>query len=137
MTDRETLITLAAKIEAAEEPDREMFEEAFNACRPEPPKGNPLAPMWQWEVWSDYLARLQQLLSIEAYEQAAMILVPEGWAWCVFSPDYDEGRLGYSAELAPNHDLFKKGASAQFSDAPTPAQALAAAALRAVAEGEE
>lgn len=58
---------------------RAALEEAFKVIHPEPPKGNPLAPMWYWKVWADDDARFRRFLDAEAWIDAALMLVPGGW----------------------------------------------------------
>lgn len=54
---------------------RAALEEAFKVIHPEPPKGNPLAPMWYWKVWADDDARFRRFLDAEAWIDAALMLV--------------------------------------------------------------
>ena len=71
---------LAAWAERAKpEEQRAVLEKVFALLKPEPPKGNSLAPTRQWRVWEDDKILFTAMLAIGAYESAALMLVPEGW----------------------------------------------------------
>lgn len=78
---------------------RQVLEEAFKVIRPEPPRGNPLAPMWYWKVWIDDATRFRRFLDAEAWTDAALMLIPER-----YKDDYDIGpqyaRLGLDYDCA-------------------------------------
>lgn len=104
-------MTLADKIEALTGPDRQHFVEAWEAVR---------TSFWQSE-WD----RFSLLLELGAWEQAAMMLVPED-AEEVGVSQYKNGRG--SAMIVPKGC---RGPSSVVYNAATPALALCAAALRA------
>ena len=81
-----TTAELIEKLERAEGPSRELFEEVFVVIR-----GRPF--VWRHEdgdheSTDPILWRFLRMLNAEAWESAALMLVPEGWTY--------EGRQGPS-----------------------------------------
>jgi hypothetical protein len=129
--DRDTLLVLAQRCEAADASEqRELLIEAFLAALGPAKTMRRVTGSWAWHPkWFAFT----KMLDAEAYESAAMTLLPEaegvGWrmtdgaggptaeVWCF---DYDTGR-----------ELYHVGAN----PTATPALALVAASLRARAEG--
>lgn len=105
--DRETLMGLAERCEQAAGPDRELDRESCLAAR----NGRWISPT----AVPAYTASLD----------AAMSLVPEGWRWCV-----DVSARG-------DHTAFVENRAGNWATpyclAATPALALTAASLRAIA----
>lgn len=132
---KEELLKLAERVEALSGPDREVEARIWCALNGkkyvghwreydgpntrveyiEPPKRTPLASSTVALRWTASL-------------DAAMTLVPKGWAWSVL----DRRTTGYSK---PNGQCWtKEDRSTLHGDAATPALALCAAALRALAK---
>ncbi|API60572.1 hypothetical protein BSL82_15815 [Tardibacter chloracetimidivorans] len=124
---------LAAKVEAAEGPTFELMCDAFDLCFPKPPR------IWteDYNAWADEYTQWQArasafslFLDVGAWENAAMMLVPEGWFW----------RVGHStlyagwAHLNRKHPDFCNREDEHSAQAATPALALTAASLRARSE---
>jgi hypothetical protein len=131
--NRDELLQLAERVERAEAAEqRAMLEEAWLAIHHEgyPP-----------EDASDTCRkcdRFDKLLEAEAYESAALMLVPEGWVvgsleW--WSMRHDAGVT--LLETGPTDDGFQGYSAAVHGDARakavTPALALCAASLKALA----
>lgn len=117
-----TLHDLAARCEsAAEAEQRELLDEAWDA----------VAPMFPRDLLADRAARFGRMFDAEAYESAALMLVPEGWAWMAGCAAGET----FFATLSPTDE---SGIEADMIDtnAATPALALCAAALRARAQIE-
>lgn len=130
------LLELAAKVEAAEGPDRELDAEIWLACTPG-------ATRDQWSYIHNATGRechvdetrdaSHRLVIIPAYTSsvdAAMMLVPEGWFW----------RVGHStlyagwAHLNRKHPDFCNREDEHSAQAAAPALALTAASLKARSE---
>lgn len=118
--DRDTLLNLAARVEAAAGPDRALDAEIA------------LAIGWHnsrvCELWTDERGRHwpQGPCQWTASLDAAVALVPAGWTWCRYhNGDVEVGM--------PWDDRHQRGMNLQ-AKAATPALALTAAALRARAE---
>lgn len=111
---------LAARIEALTGPDRALFCRAWETI-----KGTSPTPEAE---------RFLELLNVKAWEQAAMMLVPEGWNW--MAGERDQGRC---RAYVNNGELLNIGSGLRRNPdsvwcevvAATPALALCAAALRA------
>ena len=124
-TDRATLLALADRVEAATGPDREMDAEIAFAVGWRKSRGEWWKPPGgEWGL---------VLPTFTASLDAALSLVPEGWRWSVDftqrAPYQDCGRA----------DLYAPGSGYKPADvqdvyAATPALALTAAALRALAQ---
>lgn len=124
-------------IEQASPDVREVLELAFfDIYGREPDK----AHIPEWNQWRDREIRFTRFLDAEAYTDAALMLVPEGWGftvadyWC----DGDECGLPYYADCI---DITRVKAGDY--DAPVfearsnhPALALASAALKAKGSGQ-
>lgn len=119
MSARE-LDALAERVEqATPEQQRDMLGLAWTALHPGPIFGTDQEPLW---------GRFLKMLCAEAYESAAMSLVPEGLS----------GRLSWcaGAAAAEVYSPGKLGAATGTVAAATPALALTAAALRALASDQ-
>lgn len=121
MTDPATLLALAERCEAADASEqRELLWEAFLALQARPDDHTPGVKEWSW-LWN----RFNLMTGAEAYESAAMMLVPEGYGVKVRRWVNGRGAAGcYPSESADD-----------WHNAATPALALCAAALRARAGG--
>lgn len=128
MSGEQTLLDLAARVEAATGPDRELFEDVFRECFPKPERiwvTDNTGP-WtdEYTEWQARQSRFYELLDAEAFESAAMTLVPEGLEW------------GVGFEMGRGTAFTNKADGSSFSHdwvAATPALALCASALRAIA----
>lgn len=129
------LEALAARIEAASGPDRELDAEIYNAVPVEAGRKAERLPMEQWgdrfdDGWRTMLADREdkypeKLKRYTASLDAAMTLVPEGWMQ--FDVDATAPDLGIDWTLH-RHGIEVKATAA------TPALALTAATLRARAK---
>jgi len=109
---------LSVRVEALEGPDREIFLAAYAACYPN--GGTP------WASDASHQARFELLVAKEAWLDAAMSLVPEGW----FTSDFHSGPSGGNWwNLSRIADGDQKYTSVMGSGK-TPALALCAAALK-------
>jgi hypothetical protein len=118
MSRKDELLALASKVEPLTEPDREVDALVHFMGRL-----HCQMPIHGKEFWlvERYTASLD----------AAMSLVPEGWRWhSYYWPRKDEPRLMSLVTNRPH-------AGIAHGKAATPALALTAAALRAIAETEE
>lgn len=117
MTD---LLSLAVRVEAAEAREqRALLMEAYETVF----GGPECTPINKWPGYSSpRWDRFHMMLDAEAYESAAMTLVPEGWTWTLNHLE----RSTSAHMLSPGPYPTKARAVAA-----TPALALAAAALRA------
>ena len=118
---------LAARIEAAEAGEqRELLEEAWEECCRESLSFRRFActTIPGGDGWT-MTGRFIRMIDAGAYESAALMLVPEGRDWSVAMHTLgDETRAAVARILRPNGIGLNTAA-------PTPALALAAAALRA------
>lgn len=117
------LRALAERCERAEGPDREIDREIGGTLR--------IAPLHKLRgrisaSWPDYTASVD----------AALLLVPPPSEWNIYSPDLDAGETKFSCEIAPTVAAWKAGRGAVAAYALTPALALCAASLKALAEQE-
>ena len=113
MTDRAALLMdLAERCEKAQGPDRELDREIAEATKPD-----------FWLVPPRYTASLD----------AALSLVPEGWAWAVYGGAREE--IVATAYCVPNGGRLPWPDWVTDICAATPALALCAATLRALASG--
>lgn len=126
------LEALIERLEKAEAPTRQLFLQAWDCCFKLLPGDEP-------DPRAD---RFVELLDVEAWEQAALTLVPEGFSWhCYAHPAVGETEpepRSYADvyQLAPTceggNPLKRKLLSGPHTaDAPTPALAIVGAALRA------
>lgn len=126
-----TLLELAAKVEAAEGPTFGLMSEAFDLCFPKPPTRRNDLGNWTAEyiLWHAKQSAFCAFLDVGAWENAAIMLVPEGWAWMVGCSAGE----GFFATLSPTDE---SGIEADMVDtiAATSALALTAAAIRARSE---
>lgn len=100
---------------------------AFDAClsRSEPSRPGTV-------TWTREWLRFQKLINAEAWLDAAMTLVPEGWGWLVSQPNAKAIASGLLKKDTPVMGEVQNGIDRRFTvAAATPALALTAAALRA------
>lgn len=104
------LAALAERVEQAEGPSRELFEEAF------------------WAVMPNYadIRSFRELLDAKAWVDAAMTLVLEGLMFTV-----SQHEVKGAASIFRRNDHGERATCCPLSVASTPALALCAAALRA------
>lgn len=102
---------LLTRIESARDPTRELFWDVYDRVIGSGDQG----PLHH---------RFSQLLGVEAWEQAALLLVPEGWLGDVFA-SHDDGLFRVELHQAHRRDCFVRGTGK------TEALALLAAILRA------
>lgn len=105
---------------------REKLEAAFEAAFPYPGPDHYLGETIDW-AWDRRKTHFTRLLDAEAWLDAAMMLVPEGWN---VDMGFRPARALYWAEMARSeHDPLLAG---KYSGrAPTPAEALLAAIEKA------
>lgn len=124
-------MTLIERIEVATGPDRELFWEAFNTAFPEPEPG--CEPVWRpenpkqpiYHAWKTQQVAFGRFVDAEAWEQAALLLVPDGFNWaCGSRDDHQEGPWAW---VQPGR-RFIDGC---VQHASTPALAICVTALRA------
>lgn len=120
----DSLLQLAERCEAAEASEqRALLDEAFDAAL-----GPRRVDKGGWTCWHDQWLRYRKMLNAEAYESAAMMLVPEGW----HTGAYYQGPSGqphrWILRTIRDGETFYRGKEAK---AAAPALALCAAALRA------
>ncbi len=85
-----TLTDLAARAEAAgPEMQRELLVEAWLALNPEHPSEGVSRARAEWYVRQ---ARFIKMLDAEAYESAALMLMPEGWNF-ILASTFDNGAI--------------------------------------------
>ena len=106
---------LIAALEAADGPSRDLMLEAFAAHYPDDGTAD----------YGDRLFRFVAMLNAEAWESAALMLVPEGWHWSTNS--------GGTARIWVQGVYY--AAEAENAAAATPALAICIAALKAGGEG--
>lgn len=106
---------LAARIERADGPDRAQFCAAYQMVFP--PPADP------YGEYADKMDAFCTLFDAGGFIEAATQLVPEGWTWSLTNNAGEEGPFAqcWDRVAGTHRDSF----------APTPAQALCAAALRA------
>jgi hypothetical protein len=141
MTAQAEATTLRSQAERAEKAEaseqREVLEQAFEAIH------GPIATGGDYDLWSAFAKKLWA----EAYESAAMMLVPEGWIVNLHRGFDDDGEYWATVELIDSFSVERgcdpddrravkssRGA-AEASHDPT-ALALVAASLRAHAHME-
>ncbi len=111
---------------ASPEEQRAVLEEAWPVLHPEPSAvlsgdmDTMHASVIARAEWRGLRARFTTMLDAEAWESAALMLVPDGWSWRMVE-DLD---LPGRASIVKNSGLY-------FAEATTPALALCAAILRA------
>ena len=126
------LNALAERVEGMTAPTRSIFLEAFAACYPKPPDfelvwrdEKPKQPIYH--AWANRWVTFRKLIDAEAWEQAAILLVPDGFTWSWTNKAGEEGPFaecwGEPSGTFRHRDSF----------AASPALALTAAALRALA----
>lgn len=140
MTDRAALLMdLADRVEKASGPDRELDFAIFRALHPE----------YAGPEWKEFGGGLRHAMDSSdmrclpppnvtpsrwtASLEAALSLVPEGWAWAVYGGAREE--IVATAYRVPNGGRLPWPDWVTDICAATPALALCAAALRALASG--
>ena len=114
---------MSDRIEQAAPDVREVLELAFfDIYGREPDKVH----IPEWNQWRDREIRFRRFLDAEAYTDAALMLIPEGWEWSTYS----------SCEAAI-HTVRDKKQFAFFGHSTTPALAICEASLRAKGPGHE
>lgn len=134
-------MTLIKRIESAQGADAELFWEAFNAAFPEPEPG--CEPVWRpenpkqpiYHAWKTRQVTFRSFVDAEAWEQAAITLVPDGAGmevkrYWIASAD---GPVWYAMVTTPSTDpnVIVGCDYIEVWDKPSAAIALCAAALRA------
>ena len=121
-----TTADLIARLESAEKPTRGLFGKAFMAAWPKPRRGGTDGGV-EYAAWWQRRDRFACMLEAEAWESAAVMLVPDGYG----------GSLAWvSAHSQAQAQIWSSGnpfenATSSIGVAVHPALALAAAALRA------
>jgi hypothetical protein len=126
MTRRDELLALAARVEAAQGADRELDGEISRAI------GTPGWRLSDAGRWFQSCLRRAQFAPTSSLD-AAVSLVPEGWEWAagINTPGYFRDGCAGWARVFPR-SRQDQGTGNRY--ATTPALALTAAALRALAE---
>ena len=136
---------LIEKLERAEGPSRELFEEVFALCFPKPPSYTKAAQIKDFGdeylaelskavvVWAESKARFNRMLDAEAWESAALTLVPEGCLFVLKTLWDADKTAGYAIiqHYAPTSTGGKRYDGETTGLAATPAIALCIATLRA------
>ena len=155
MSKAEELLALAARVEAGEGADRELDDAIATAIYSEPERhcvqglSDEAGGMWMFRYPNGSIG---SSLRFTASLDAAMTLVPEGWAieslshWPAAPEGADNHTTGKSSARLVGTSLSRFGKSMIWGhgfgdgrvdgDATTPALALTAAALRALAHQE-
>ena len=108
---------------------REVLEAAWNAVH-----GDEKAP-WEDLAYAPHRIRFRRLLDVEAYTEAAFMLVPEGWSWSIGEL---RGIGEYRAFLNDHNTPDGKAVRHVFKDNKHhPALAITQAALAAKGTGDE
>jgi hypothetical protein len=114
------IIALAERCEGASAAQQdELIDDAWDV----------LGPIRHWTA--EQAARIAEMLDAEAYESAAMILVPHGLLWTMDSWEGSRWSAGIWCDRRWLVHTSEKRTSK------TPALALTSASLRAIAEGME
>ena len=125
------LLELAARAEkAGADEQAAVLARTIDALVPPHELGVPRADeqMIEYGVWADLRWRFMKMVAAEAYESAALLLVPEGFAWSI---QFSDSTLGEAWLYPPDNK-----ADVQFyASAATSALALCAASLRARTQG--
>ena len=120
MTSKQDILALADRVEKAEASEQaEMIADAWDV----------LGPIRKWE--SAEAARFADMLDAEAYESAAMMLVPEGLHWTA-QTDKDGAHVSVGKADSDARGIFYTGC--RQATAKSLGLALTAAALHAIAE---
>ncbi|WP_030539576.1 hypothetical protein [Sphingobium sp. DC-2] len=134
--DKKELIALADKLSEVKVESHDMFMSAFHLAFPAP------SQIWEdeereewtadYEKWHQLGWTFANFLDASAYLNAAMLLVPEGWEW-----QADTLKIGAERDKHAWFRLHRPDYGEQFeAEAATPALALCAAAIRAIASQE-
>lgn len=106
------------------EPDSEYDGRAWKRNEPD------FSPTWT--AYINKRTRFHRFLDAEAWTDAAMCLVPEGWGWNVSQPNAKAIASGLLKEHTPVRGEVENGFEQRFIvAAETPAHALLAACLKA------
>lgn len=155
MSKAEELLALAARVEAAEGADRDLDDAIATAIYSEPERhctkglSDEAGGMWMFRYPNGSIG---SSLRFTASLDAAMALLPEGWTietlshWPAAPKDADNHQTGLSSVRLVGTSLTRfgqrmiwghgSGDGRADGTAPTPALALTAAALRALAHQE-
>lgn len=127
---------LIARLEAATaDQQRELLIEAFEAFHPYPGPRHYLVTEIDWS-WDRMRDRFMRMLDAEAYESAALTLVPEGYAVEVSLWPKQTSHCEIIGTHLRNDEYWHTGKDGKWrSQAATPALAIVIAALRAKGEG--
>lgn len=132
---RAALLELATRVERASGPDHVLDAHIHCAVRgytmhedSDPSTG--IFAFWTGEPWQSPCINCSSWSEVTASLDAALSLVPEGWKWSLHSAD-DAGKP--CAYCVPNMGRLPWPEWVTDIDAATPALALCAAALRALA----
>lgn len=122
MTEKSSdLLGLAERVEQATGPEqRGLLQEAWALCNPEPPIAAPGKWTSAWLDWQRKREWFDRLLDAGGPLDAAMSLVPEG--------------SSLHLHLIPGHSTMVEVGIGKKATAATPALALTAACLRAIAK---
>jgi len=124
------MISLAERCEAATGGDRELFKDVWREVFPRPARTwvTDNASEWtpEYTDWQELQDRFYELLDAEAWLDAAMTLVPDGWVWSMNT--FAEPNRSASAYLMNASDEIIRTIKQYIA---TPALALCAASLRA------
>lgn len=137
MTNRETLLALAARCEAAAvEMQAKLIDEAWDACAQHSAAFRAFATAYV-SGFDNNAGKFGAAMDAGAYESAALMLVPEECRFNLNRRPYAKGRQdGYHAQVWFSR-FYETSEDMPNAWAATPAHAITAAALRARAAGGE
>lgn len=116
---------------------RQVLEEAFAKVFPPPPNAHLGIDVPALEAHTQIVRRFRRFLGAEAWTDAAMMLVPEGWGWNVSQPNAKAIASGLLKKHTPVRGEVENGFEQRFIVAgETPALALAQACLKARENGD-
>lgn len=135
MSRREELLALAERCEEAAAGSDELDEAISCAIFPELRQVSVTASVTGPEMIWEMRGQRVRILDYSSSLDAALSLVPEGWAWMVRRSAPDDSQHPYHAAYVRRG--LNDEDSTRYGVAATPEQALTAAALRARAAMEE
>lgn len=136
MTDKATLMALAERVEKASGDDqRELLIEAFKAIHGQKPH-RPSGGSPEWLAWLHLFNPFFKKLEARAFLDAAMSLVPEGYIWMVTNSGLEHPTKPDFTRASAVVAEWESTAPMDDRSAATPALALTAASLRAIANKE-
>lgn len=119
---------------------RQALEEAWDKIHPMPELSDIVSRdefLMAMEVSWPARSRFRRFLDAEAWTDAALMLVPEGWGWNVSQPNAKAIASGLLKEETPVRGEVENGFEQRFIVAgETPALAIAQAAIRAKEAGD-